>query len=82
MFLCMCMLYYWVLVGQDRLFLSSERIRDNRYKLKNEIPLNCKKKYFTLRVIIHWHRLCNDIVQFPSLGIDKICLDKVLNSLV
>ena len=46
-----------------------------------KIRLNMRKNFFPLRVTEHWKRLPGEVVEFPSLEIFKILLDKVLCSL-
>jgi len=41
-----------------------------------------RKNFFTLRVMEHWNRLHREVVDSPSPEIFKICLDKVLCSLL
>ncbi|KFQ49940.1 hypothetical protein N334_14201, partial [Pelecanus crispus] len=42
----------------------------NRYKLHQErFHLDIRKKFFTLRTIIHWNNLPRDVVEFPSLEV-------------
>jgi len=41
-----------------------------------------RKKFFTLRVVRHWHRLPREAVDAPSLGVFKSRLDGALSNLV
>lgn len=40
-----------------------------------EVPLNIRKHFFTVRVAEHWHRLPREVTESPSLEILKINLD-------
>jgi len=40
------------------------------------------KKFFTLRVVRHWHRLPKDAVDAPSVEVFKARLDGALSTLV
>jgi len=68
-----------------RLFsaVPSRRTRDNEHELKHrKFHLNKRKNFFTLRVTEPWNRLPREVVESPSLEIFKICLGKVLCSLL
>jgi len=41
-----------------------------------------RKKFFTLRVVRHWHRLPREAVAAPSLAVFKARLEGVLSNLV
>ncbi|KFQ28167.1 hypothetical protein N332_09414, partial [Mesitornis unicolor] len=44
--------------------------------------LDIRRKFFTMRVIRHWHRLPRETVDAPSLEVFKAWLDRALSSLV
>ena len=50
-------------------------------KLKKGV-LDIRKKFFTQRVVRHWHRLPREAVDAPSLEVLKARLDGALSSLV
>jgi len=69
----------------DRLFsrASCYRTRGNGFKLKEgRFRLGIRKKFFTMRVVKHWHRLPRDMVDAPSLETFKARLDVALDNLI
>jgi len=61
----------------------SDRTRANGCKLKEaRFSLDIRKKFFTMRVVRHWHRLPRVVVDAPSLEVFKARLDGALSNLV
>ncbi|KGL93507.1 hypothetical protein N301_03774, partial [Charadrius vociferus] len=55
----------------------------NGFKLEEgRLRLDIRKKFFTLRVVRHWHRLPREAVAAPSLEVFKARLDVALGNLV
>ncbi|KFR13064.1 hypothetical protein N306_05648, partial [Opisthocomus hoazin] len=55
----------------------------NGFKLKEgRFRLDIRKKFFTMRVVKHWHRLPREAVDAPSLEVLKARLDGALGNLV
>ncbi|KFR16293.1 hypothetical protein N306_01991, partial [Opisthocomus hoazin] len=52
------------------------KLKEGRFRLDN------RKKFFTMRVVRHWHRLLREAVAAPSLAVFKARLDGALSSLV
>ncbi|KFQ22224.1 hypothetical protein N332_13694, partial [Mesitornis unicolor] len=44
--------------------------------------LDIRKKFFTVRVVRHWHRLPREVLDAPSLEVFKARLDRALGNLV
>ncbi|KFQ88008.1 hypothetical protein N337_01973, partial [Phoenicopterus ruber ruber] len=55
----------------------------NGFKLKEgRFSLDIRKKFFTMRVVKHWHRLPREVVDAPSLATFKVRLDGALGNLI
>ncbi|KFQ36834.1 hypothetical protein N332_05429, partial [Mesitornis unicolor] len=55
----------------------------NGFKLEEgRFRLDMRKKFFTVRVMRHWHRLPREAMDAPSLEVFKARLDEALGSLV
>jgi len=63
--------------------VCSDSTRGNSCKLKEgRFRLDIRKKFFTVRVVKHWHRLPREAVDAPSLAVFKARLDGALSNLV
>ncbi|KFZ61189.1 hypothetical protein N321_08089, partial [Antrostomus carolinensis] len=55
----------------------------NGFKLrKGRLRLDIRRKFFTQRVVRHWHRLPREVVDAPSLEAFKARLNGALGSLI
>ena len=58
-------------------------MRGNGFKLKEgRFRLDRRKKFFTVRVVRHWHRLPREAVAAPSLEVLRARLNGALSNLV
>jgi len=63
--------------------VCSDRTRGNGSKLKEgRFGLDIRKKFFTMRVVKHWHRFSREAVAAPSLEAFTARLDGALSNLV
>jgi len=63
--------------------VCSDRTKGNASKLKEgRFRLDIRKKFFTMRVVRHWHRLPREAVAAPSMAVCKARLDGALSNLV
>jgi len=63
--------------------VCSDKTRGNGSKLKEgRFRLDIRKKFFTMRVVRHWHRLPREAVAAPSWEVFKAMLDGGLSNLV
>ena len=44
--------------------------------------VDMRKIFFSVRLVMHWHRLPREVVESPSLEIFKTCLDTLLCDLL
>jgi len=59
---------------------DSDRIKRSGFKLKEgKYRIDTQKKFFTQMLVRHWHRLCREAVNAPSLEASKA---RALGSLI
>jgi len=65
----------------DKLFSKacSDRTRGSGFKLKDR-RLDIRKKFFTVSMVKHWHRLLREVADAPSLETFKVVLDGALSN--
>jgi len=71
--------------GEENIFSRAccNRTRSNGFKLREgRFTLDTRKKFFTMRVVKHWHRLPREAMEAPSLETFKARLDGALSNLV
>jgi len=60
-----------------------DRTRSHSFKLREGgFRLGVSKKFFTMRVVKHWHRFPREVVEAPSLETFKARLDRALSNLL
>ncbi|KFQ51711.1 hypothetical protein N334_04575, partial [Pelecanus crispus] len=60
-----------------------DRTSNNGFKLKkSRFRLDIRKKFFTMRVVKHWHRLPREVVEAPSLATLQVRLYGALSNLM
>ena len=62
--------------------IFGNRKRGNGFKLeKSQFRIGIRKKFFTVRVVMHWNRLPREVVDAPSLQTFKARLDRAVSNL-
>jgi len=57
--------------------------KSNGFKLREgRFRLDTRKKFFTMRVVKHWHRLSREVVNAPSLETFQARLDRALSNVI
>ncbi|KAK4832107.1 hypothetical protein QYF61_020734 [Mycteria americana] len=57
-------------------------VRNSWQRFGESFHLNIRKKFFTVRTIVHWNNLPRDTVKSPSLEVFEMQLDRVLDNLI
>jgi len=61
----------------------SDRTQGSGFKLKEgRFRLDIRKKFFTMRMVKHWHRFPGEVVDATSLETFKVRLDGALSNLI
>jgi len=59
------------------------RTKDNSFELKEgRFKLHIRKKFFTMRMVLHWNRLPGAVVDAPSLETFRVRLDGAPSNLI
>ena len=58
------------------LYGNGSKLKEGRFRL------DIRKRFFTVRVVKHWHRFPREAVAAPSLAVFKASLDGALSNLV